>query len=241
MARSKKNVIFDEDFDDNSSIKYKKVKLSDKQLELFELIRQNKVILALGVAGTSKTFTALYSALKLLDKTYKKIIITKPTEIIGSADLGMLPGTLEDKLSVYIESFKNVLGDILEQSSLTQMLVNEEIVYKPVQYVRGMTFNNCIVVIDEIQSFDIKSLMALITRFGKNCKMVFVGDINQNDIDKKFVAVNVFKTILDGIDGIKFFEFERKDIVRDAMLIEITDRYEKMESEGLLTPNKKNT
>lgn len=223
-------------------LKFKKIKLSDKQVELFNLIKGNKIIIATGPPGTAKTFCACYAALKLYAKKQcDKIIISKPTEIVGSNALGFLPGGLDEKLFVYMDSFVSVCSDIVERPFLNQMIASKDIEYKPVQFMRGATFKNCIVIVDEFQSFDIKELMAIVTRFGENCKMIFIGDVNQNDIDKKYVAVSVFQKILIGIEGVVTFEFERKDIVRDPMLIEITDRYEKLKDNGELTLNKKNT
>jgi phosphate starvation-inducible PhoH-like protein len=224
-------------------LKFKKIKLSDKQVELFNLIKDNKIVVATGPAGTSKSFCACYASLKLYESGFcDKIIITKPTEIVGASSLGHLPGTLEEKISVYMDSFISVCSDVIESSSLQELILTKEIEYKPVQFMRGATFKNCVVIIDEFQSFDIKELMAIVTRFGQpNCKMVFIGDVNQSDIDKKYVAVNIFKEILNGISSISTFEFDRKDIVRDPILIEITDKYEKMKEEGKLTSNRKNT
>ena len=229
--------------DQEKFLTFKKIKLSDKQIELFNLIKNNKITLALGPPGTSKSFCACYAALKLYEKgECDKIILTKPTEVIGGSPLGFLKGTLEEKISVYMESFISVFSDILLTQPLNQMLLNKDIEYKPVQYMRGATFKNCVVIVDEFQSFDIKELMAIVTRFGNiKCKMIFIGDINQSDIDKKYLAVNVFKEILDGIKDIAFFQFDRNDIVRDPILIEITDKYEKMKEEGKLSINRKNT
>ncbi len=224
-------------------VEFKKVTLSLKQKELIDLISRNKIVVATGPAGTAKTFCASYAALKLFASDFcEKIIITKPTEIVGSSALGFLPGSLDEKLAVYTDSFTDVFSDIIERDSLKMMVENKEIEYKPVQFVRGKTFKNTVVIIDEFQSFDIKELMAIVTRFGKpNCKMIFVGDINQNDIDKRYLAVNQFKEILDGIKDCATFEFERKDIVRDEILIQITDRYDQLKEQGKLALNKKNT
>lgn len=221
---------------------FKDIKLSKKQKELNDLIIKNKITVATGPAGTSKTFSACHAALKLFkDNKCKKIIITKPTEIVGSTDIGFLPGTLDDKLAVYKESFIGVFSDIIEGKDLKYLMDNLLIEYKPVQFIRGSTWKDSIIIVDEFQSFDIKALMAIVTRLGKGSKMVFVGDVNQNDINQKYLAVNIFKQILDGIKGTAIFEFDRSDIVRDPILIEITDKYEKLQSEGKLSATKGNT
>jgi phosphate starvation-inducible PhoH-like protein len=220
-------------------VRFKKISLTQKQSDLVDIIRNNKISVATGPAGTSKTFSTCFAGLKLFQEGLcDGIVITKPTEIIGGKDLGFLPGSLKDKLMVYEESFMSNFAEIIDKKDLGSMVESKAIEFKPVQFMRGSTFKNKVVIIDEFQSFDIKELMAIVTRLGENCKMVFIGDINQNDIDKKYVAVDLFKRILDGIKGVGLFEFERKDIVRDPILIEITDRYDQLKEGGKLTYTK---
>lgn len=227
----------------NPFIEFKKVKLTPKQKQLVELINKNKVVIATGPAGTSKTFCAAYAALKLFSETddYHKILITKPTEIVGDTALGYTPGTLEEKLSVYMENFNDVFEDIVEPSVITQMVTARELQYKAPQFVRGRTLKNAIVIVDEFQSFDIQQLMAIITRIGRqNCKFIFCGDIKQNDIHRKYVAVNLFKEILKDVPGTAQFEFSDEDNMRDPMVTQILKNYEQLEREGKITPNRKN-
>lgn len=221
---------------------FKKVKLSSKQEELNNVIKENKIIVVTGPAGTSKTFTACYTALQLYKENFcDKIILCKPTEIVGDTGLGYLKGTLKEKIEVYEESFISNFAEIIEGKDLKMLRDNLTIEFKPVQFIRGATFKNSVVIIDEFQSFDIKELMAIVTRLGnKNCKMIFAGDINQSDINRKYVALEYFKEILDGLPEVKTFEFERKDIIRDPLLIEIVDRYEKMKNEGRIPQTKGN-
>lgn len=232
--------------EENSSfVEFKEnLKLTKRQKELVDLINHSKITVATGPAGTAKTFCAAYAALKLLDKegdNYSKIIITKPTEIVGDTALGFTPGTLEEKLGVYMENFNDVFEDIIEPLSLKHLVSSQEIQYKASQFVRGRTFKNSIVIVDEFQSFDIRTLMALVTRIGKTaCKVIFCGDIKQNDINKKYVAVNIFKKVLEGVPGVGMFEFTKEDNMRDPMVTQILDNFDRLEAEGLITPNKKN-
>jgi phosphate starvation-inducible PhoH-like protein len=223
-------------------LKFKNVKLTPKQEELKDIIVNNKIVVATGPAGTSKTFTACYTALQLYNQNFcDKIILCKPTEIVGDTGLGYLKGTLKEKIEVYEESFISNFAEIIDGKDLKMLRENLTIEFKPVQFVRGATFKNSVVIIDEFQSFDIKELMAIVTRLGnRNCKMIFAGDINQNDINRKYVALDIFKEILDGLPEVKTFEFDRKDIVRDPLLIAIVDRYEKMKEDGKIPQTKGN-
>jgi len=229
---------------DESFIEFKKVTLTPKQKEVFKMINDNKISVITGPAGTAKTFSAVFAAVKLMEKypnQYEKIVITKPTEIVGDADLGFTPGTLEEKLAIYMENFQDIFEDILEDQSYKQMVNAKEILYKSVNFVRGRTIKKSVVIIDEFQNFTIKQLMAIVTRIGKDStKFIFCGDIKQNDIAKKYVAVNLFKAILDGLPNTDQFEFTDEDNMRDPLVQMIVKRYDEMEAQGLITPNKKN-
>jgi phosphate starvation-inducible PhoH-like protein len=224
-----------------SKIKFKPIKLSKRQKEFSDTILKNKITIGTGSPGTSKTFTACFTAMNLFNSSLiDKIIITKPIETIGSS-LGFLKGTLDEKIEVYKECFIQNFSEMIDGESLKSLMNGNKIIFKPVQYMRGITIKNCLVIIDEVQNFDLKEIMAIVTRMGENCKMVFIGDVHQNDIDKKYVGLNIFKEILSNIKDVGIFEFERSDIVRDPILIEITDRYEQFKLDGKISLNKKNT
>ncbi len=240
----KPKYILDEEEETNQFIEFKDVVLTKKQKQVIDLINSNTITVITGPAGTAKTFCAAYASLKLMEKAnteYYKLILTKPTEIVGDTGLGFTPGTLEEKLAIYMENFNDVFDDIITSDTLKQMVSAQEIIYKAGQFVRGRTFKNSIVIVDEFQNFDIKALMAIATRIGKsNCKYIFCGDIKQNDISKKYVALNLFRKILEDLPGVAQFEFEDGDNMRHPLVQMIVKRYEQMEQEGLITPNKKN-
>ncbi len=243
MSRRKTPKYVEEELTQDSFVEFKKIKLTEKQKLLIDLINKNKIVVATGPAGTSKTFCAAYAALKLFATTeeYQRIIITKPTEIVGDTGLGYTPGTLEEKLAIYTENFNDVFEDMVEPGVIAQMITSKDLQYKAPQFVRGRTIKNSVVIIDEFQSFDIHQLMAIVTRIGKvNTKFIFCGDIKQNDISRKYVAVNIFKELLSELPGVALFEFTKEDNMRDPLVQLIVEKFDKMEAEGKITPNKKN-
>lgn len=219
-------------------IKMKKLafELTKKQKSLGKIMHENKIITVTGPPGTSKTFIACYAAIQaFMSGKCKKIVLSKPTEILsGTKDPGALPGNLDEKMSVYAESFFDAFDEILERKDFKHLWEEKIIEFKPAQFLRGRTLKDSFIIIDEFQNFDIKALKSIVTRLGRNSTMVFMGDTKQNDINKKYVAVDVFNEILEPIKGCATFKFERIDIVRDQILIDIVDRFEKFENEDRL-------
>jgi phosphate starvation-inducible protein PhoH and related proteins len=227
----------------NEFIKVRKLdfELTKKQKNLITILQENKIITVTGPPGTSKTFVACYAAVQtLLSGKCKKIILSKPTEILsGTKDPGALPGSLDEKMAVYAESFFDAFDEILDRKDFKHLWDDKVIEFKPAQFLRGRTIKDAFIIIDEFQNFDIKALKSIVTRLGRNSKMVFMGDANQNDINKKYVAVNIFNQIIQPIKGCAIFSFDREDIVREQILIDIVDRFEKFEDEGKLTETMK--
>jgi len=218
------------------TIKKLEFQLTTKQKSLIKILGENKIITVTGPPGTSKTFVACYAAIQaFLAGKCKKIVLSKPTEILsGTKDPGALPGSLDEKMAVYAESFFDAFDEILSRKDFKHLWDEKIIEFKPAQFLRGRTIKDAFIIIDEFQNFDIKALKSIVTRLGRNSTMVFMGDTKQNDIGKKFVAVDTFNKIIQPIKGCAIFKFERADIVRDPMLIDIIDRFEEIEEkEGL--------
>jgi len=208
------------------------VTLKDKQSEYKDAILRNKVTFCHGPAGTSKTFTTIYAALHLLaEGKISQIILTKPIQESGEK-LGFLPGTVDEKIKPFMESYMDCLAQIVGKDTANWLLAIELIKYEPLAYMRGRTFHDCIMILDEAQNADFRQLMLFISRMGKGSKVVVSGDVSQYDIEKNKVALPGFVKMLDGITGIGSFVFTKEDIMRDKILIEITDRYEKWKSEN---------
>jgi len=206
------------------------VRLTENQKIFSDKIINNTITIGSGVAGTSKTFTACYSLLKCLFKgEIEKIIITKPIKESGE-NLGFLPGTIDDKMAPYLESFIHNMEEILGEESINWLLQNGFIEGKAIAYMRGSTFNKAGMFLDEGQNLDHKGFMVFITRIGKDSKIVVAGDVTQRDIEEKKVVMHEFIELFKGIESVAVHEFKREDIVRNKILIEITDRYEEWKS-----------
>ncbi len=217
--------------------------LTSKQKQLLKTLDLNKIITITGPPGTSKTFIACYSAVQaLLAGKCKKIILSKPTEVLsGTKDPGALPGSLEEKMAVFAESFIDAFQEFLSSKDFKHLWDEKLIEFKPAQFLRGRSLKDSYIIVDEFQNFDIKALKSIVTRLGRNSKIVFMGDTRQNDINKKYVAVDVFNEIISTINGCAIFKFERNDIVREQILIDIIDRFEKFEDEGKMPGTIKGT
>jgi len=229
----------------NEFVKVRKLdfKLTKKQNSVLEILNKNKIVTITGPPGTSKTFIACHSAVQaLLAGKCKKIILSKPTEVLsGTKDPGALPGTLEEKMAVYAESFIDSFEEFLSPKDFKHLWDEKLIEFKPAQFLRGRSLKDSFIIIDEFQNFDIKALKSIVTRLGRNSKIVFMGDTRQNDINKKHVAVDIFNQIISTIDGCETFKFEKEDIVREQILIDIIDRFEKFEDEGKMPGTIRNT
>ena len=138
--------------------------LTDKQKELVEILKSNKIITVTGPPGTSKTFIACYAAMQMfLSEERQKIILSKPTEVLsGTKDLGALPGSLEEKLKEYVESFTDAFDEFLQNKDFKHLWAEKLIEFKPAQFLRGRTLKDSFIIIDEFQNFDIKFINGFI-------------------------------------------------------------------------------
>jgi phosphate starvation-inducible PhoH-like protein len=217
---------------------FNEVTLTPNQKILHEKILNNTITFVYGPAGTSKTFTVCYAALQMLvSKQMDKIIITKPVEESGEK-LGFLPGTVEEKIGPYFESFFGNMSEIIDPLYVQTLVKEESIQCRPLAHMRGATYNNSIMVLDEAQNCDFRQLMLFISRMGRDTKVVIAGDVSQYDIKQQLVALPKFIEMVGDIPSIAVHEFSKADIVRNPILIEITDRYEKWKHEKLTTGNK---
>jgi len=204
------------------------VELTEKQDTLYKAIKSNTMTLIHGPAGTSKTFTSCYAALALLaNKKVEKIIITKPMEESGNGGVGYLPGDLEEKTAPFKASFISNFEKIIGKQNTSMLISTGEIVFEPLAYMRGSTYDHSVMLLDEAQNCSIKDLMLWSTRLGKGSYAVIMGDTSQYDVSEKYSGFSDYIKMAEGMKKLFNFKFENDDIVRNKFLIELTNRYDK--------------
>ena len=204
----------------------KKIQLRQSQHGYVRNIEENEITFCYGPAGTSKTFTACYVALKLLqEKKVKEIILCKPIQEAGEK-LGFLPGTKEEKIDPYMNSYISNITKIVGGQQAKYLFDSNTIRFEPLAYMRGDTFDDALMVLDEAQNATFKQLMLFVTRMGKSSKVVVTGDVSQHDIARQHVSLPNFIDIMKDIKGIGVHVFNNTDIVRAKILQEVVEKYD---------------
>lgn len=206
------------------AVSFEKVKpLNYIQEEYLRAIHENSIIFGIGSAGTGKTYiAATYAAGELFHRRIKKIILTRPNVETGRG-LGFLPGTLEEKYAPYLEPFDQIFSTTLGRGFYEYALNKNQIVPKPLGFMRGTTFEDCIVLLDEAQNATKDEMKMILSRIGKNCKIIISGDVGQTDITNS--GLDDAARRLQHIQGIEIVRFMDSDIVRSRLCKEIILAY----------------
>lgn len=190
-----------------------------------EAIKNNEIIFGIGSAGTGKTYVAAsYAAGELFHRRVERIILTRPNVETGRG-LGFLPGTLEEKYAPYLEPFDSVFHKSLGTGFYEYALKSKTIDPRPLGFMRGATFDNAIVLVDECQQMTKPEFQMLLSRIGKGTKIILSGDQDQSDIPDSGLMDAVKR--LEGIPGIEVVRFLDSDIVRSKMCKAIIIAYRK--------------
>jgi phosphate starvation-inducible protein PhoH len=211
----------------------KKINPLTKNQDLaFQAYNQGNNLILSGSAGSGKSFLAMYMALNelLTDKSYyNRIIIIRSA--VPSRDLGFVPGTLEEKSKIYQDPYIQIVNELVGRGDAWHYLFNENIVqFQTTSFLRGLTFRDCILVFDEIQSATFHEIDTVLTRVGENCRFVLCGDCKQNDLDnrKEKTGFHDAIKILDKIQNVSHVKFGLEDIVRSGFVKEYLEQKEKI-------------
>tara|TARA_R100001509_G_scaffold153806_1_gene114941 strand:- start:799 stop:1476 length:678 start_codon:yes stop_codon:yes gene_type:complete len=195
--------------------------LNEEQKKAKYDILQNTISVILGKAGSGKTLLACQIALQgVLEKTYKKIIITRPT--ISKEDLGHLPGNMEEKMSPWVAPIYGNMFQLLRKERVEQMISRGQIEIVPVSYMRGRTFLDSAVIVDECQNLDNEQTLMILQRIGINSRMMFCGDTDQVDLKKNGDSgLGFLKTIknVNGLNTIELLSNHRHPILDDILKV----------------------
>ena len=208
----------------NTGLKIKNISaLNDNQKLFFKNNNNYQVISLLGSAGTGKSFLAMYSALKSIEqKEYDKLIIIRSA--VPTRNIGFLPGSKKEKMEEYEGPYISICNELYERGDAYSILKQKNIVeFEPSSFLRGMTFDDCILLIDEAQNMDRNELYTILTRVGDNCKVYLCGDTKQDDLTseryKESSGLSQMMRYLNMMDEYHFnITFTPQDIVRSGFV-----------------------
>mgnify|MGYP003299314070 FL=1 len=201
------------------------------QQRLVELYKSNDLLMAVGPAGSGKTYTAIALAVGALkNREVKRIILTRPAVEAGER-LGFLPGDLKEKLDPYLQPLYDALNDMIPPAKLQKFMEEGVVQIAPLAYMRGRTLDNAFVILDEAQNTTLPQLKMFLTRMGRNAKFIVTGDLTQIDLPKKSDSgLGRAIGMLKDIDGIGIVEFDSKDIIRHSLVSRIVKAFDGKDS-----------
>ena len=211
-------------------------KLTEKQNDLIDVIQNEKtnIVFIEGCAGVGKTFLAVLGSLKLynLDSTKEQILYIRSIAESADKSIGALPGTLKEKTAPFIAPLLDKLEQLVSPEKIKEMFTSKEIEFAPINFLRGADWKDKIVILDEAQGLSLKELETVITRLGKNSKLIICGDSRQSDIGHKSGFGKMMEHFASCIEsakwGLEFFKFTSDDIVRSPFLKFIIEEIDKM-------------
>ena len=195
------------------------------QSDYLKSIQANILTICNGPAGTGKTMLAVSAALQMIrNKEYHNIVIVRPAVPACNEQLGFLPGEVNDKMSPFMVPVIHNLQKLTNQSEFQQLQKNV-IKVIPLAFMRGLTLENCIVILDEAQNTKIEQMKMFLTRIGQNCKVIVEGDEKQSDIRQDNGLEDAIRR-LDNLPDVGIVTMTKKDIIRSEFISQIIQRYE---------------
>src|SRR5437764_3003859 len=197
-----------------------------------QAMQDNDITFGIGPAGTGKTFLAVAAAAgALVDKNVKRIVLCRPAVEAGER-LGFLPGDIAEKVNPYLRPLYDSLYDIIGFEKVEKLMERTIIEMAPLAFMRGRTLNAAFIILAEAQNTTPEQMKMFLTRLGFGSRAVVTGDITQVDLPEgRKSGLREVRRILEGIEGIKFFDFSDRDVVRHPVVAKIVTAYDRVDRE----------
>lgn len=198
-----------------------------KQKLFLSEIAEKPVVMSVGSAGTGKTFLAAHTALNwfslgLIDR----IVIVRP--IVATEQIGFLPGDFKEKIDPYLMPLYDAFSAVSDPRSVQEMLIRGDMEVAPLAFMRGRSFSNCFIILDEAQNTTVDQMKMFLTRFGENVKVVITGDLSQSDI-KEQNGLAWATRLLENCPEVSIIRYDNKEVVRSSLVRSILGYIEKSE------------
>ena len=199
--------------------------LTENQHKAFDSYDEGKNLVLHGIAGTGKSFISMYLALDELlnfngdERPYDKVVVVR--SVVPTRDMGFLPGKPKEKAEIYEAPYFSICNELFGRGDAYTVLKQRgDIEFITTSFIRGVTLNNCIIIVDEIANMTMHELDSVITRVGKNCRIIFCGDFRQSDFSKSNDKRGLldFMEITKRMKSFDFIDFDENDIVRSSMV-----------------------
>ena len=196
--------------------------LTKNQTLTFESYKEGKNLLLHGIAGTGKSFISMYLSLSDVlseNGSHKKVVIVR--SVVPTRDMGFLPGNSKEKAKVYEAPYYAICTELFGRSDSYEYLKQKNLVeFISTSFIRGITLNDCIIIVDEIANMTGHELDSIITRIGKNCRIIFCGDFRQSDFvyERDKNGLHDFIKVIKRMKSFKFVDFQKEDIVRSPLV-----------------------
>ena len=194
--------------------------LTPSQQDVFHAFYNYDHICAHGTAGTGKTYLAFYLAInEILNPTTPQDRIIVVRSVVPTRDIGFLPGDLSEKISVYESPYRDICAELVgRRSTYDDMKGAGLIQFMPTSFVRGLTWDDAIVIVEECQNMTFHEINSIVTRLGKNSRIIFTGDTNQTDLRPVECGMDRLLKTIDNIQSFAMVEFGHNDIVRSDIV-----------------------
>ncbi len=207
------------------------------QKHYLDCIKSSETTLAIGPAGTGKTYLAMAAAVSaLLNREVRRLILTRPAVEAGER-LGFLPGDLEQKVNPYLRPLYDALFSMIGVDKVRRLVDEERIEVAPLAFMRGRTLDQAFIILDEAQNTTTDQMMMFLTRLGENSKAVVTGDVTQVDLPPGQTSGLIeAERILADVPGISVVRLSRSDVVRNPLVQRIIEAYEADRDVAALPP-----